>query len=626
MLPKQNHIYKKNMMAFAVHNESDSKLFEDESVQKSDIVDVRLKNSGDRNYLVASINNNEYHLESEVDNAKYLDIWIDGIREKSNISSKLIMFGFGNGMMVRKYLEKMPTEYEIIVYEPLINIFKFVMSNYDISDILYNKRFHLYVDGIGYNRNFVDALSKLIKYQDVNTTIIKVYENYNKIYQDELNEFIRLTTKALQDVVLDTRFVAQNALLMNDNIMHNIIPYSETFSLQGIKDKGIGIPAIVVGAGPSLDKNVEELKKVKGKMFIFATDSAIKTLAKHNIMPDCIFALDPVKDDNYIPENMDKDVVLVTTIHSGWKLINAHKGPYLFTNGLDRFTNKFSVEHNFFVQSIKSGGSVAHVAYSMAEHMGCNPVIFVGMDLAYPGNKSHCDDSVVASVTVEQLSGNIPIKDIDGNNVYTSADMLRYKIWIEDEIKKHPEKVFIDATEGGARIEGTVIKKLFDAVNEYSRGEYNLKEILRSGGLVYEKELKKEFIDYVLQMPIHMRDNLVKVGRIKEIYKEMMALIETNAYKSKYFEKLQVESNSLLDEVENDSLSDITDNFVQNARNILFQNINIVDKPEAESLMETIEIGIKYMDALSDAINEGLLLVEHASIELEEYKQKLACN
>lgn len=46
---------------------------------------------------------------------------------------------------------------------------------------------------------------------------------------------------------------------------------------------------IVVAAGPSLNKNIYELKKAKGKAFIVAVDTAIKPLLKAGIVPDMFF-------------------------------------------------------------------------------------------------------------------------------------------------------------------------------------------------------------------------------------------------------------------------------------------------------------------------------------------------
>ena len=46
------------------------------------------------------------------------------------------------------------------------------------------------------------------------------------------------------------------------------------------------IPAILVSAGPSLDKNISELKKAQGKAFIVVVDAALRTVLRAGVRPD----------------------------------------------------------------------------------------------------------------------------------------------------------------------------------------------------------------------------------------------------------------------------------------------------------------------------------------------------
>ena len=55
------------------------------------------------------------------------------------------------------------------------------------------------------------------------------------------------------------------------------------------------ISAIVIAAGPSLNKNIKELKRAKGKAFLIAVDTAVKRLLKEGIVPDMYATLDGMK-------------------------------------------------------------------------------------------------------------------------------------------------------------------------------------------------------------------------------------------------------------------------------------------------------------------------------------------
>ena len=55
------------------------------------------------------------------------------------------------------------------------------------------------------------------------------------------------------------------------------------------------MPAIIVSAGPSLNENIEELKKAKNKAFIIAVDTAMKPLLRNGIIPDMYAIIDGTK-------------------------------------------------------------------------------------------------------------------------------------------------------------------------------------------------------------------------------------------------------------------------------------------------------------------------------------------
>ena len=60
--------------------------------------------------------------------------------------------------------------------------------------------------------------------------------------------------------------------------------------------------------------------------------------------------------------------------------------------------------------------------------------------------------------------------DIDGNEIPTSRNLNHYRLWIERRIARaKQEKLpieFIDASEGGARVEGTVVQTLLRTMSE----------------------------------------------------------------------------------------------------------------------------------------------------------------
>ena len=52
-----------------------------------------------------------------------------------------------------------------------------------------------------------------------------------------------------------------------------------------------GVPAIIVGAGPSLDKNINLLGRAQGHSLILASDAALKPLLSQGVLPSVVVSL-----------------------------------------------------------------------------------------------------------------------------------------------------------------------------------------------------------------------------------------------------------------------------------------------------------------------------------------------
>jgi hypothetical protein len=78
------------------------------------------------------------------------------------------------------------------------------------------------------------------------------------------------------------------------------------------------------------------------------------------------------------------------------------------------------------------------------------------------------------------LSGGelIEVEDIVGNTVFTRADFKQYLEWFEEQLQYIKGLRVIDATEGGAKIKGTIIQGLRKTIEEECTKEVDVKKIL----------------------------------------------------------------------------------------------------------------------------------------------------
>jgi len=162
-----------------------------------------------------------------------------------------------------------------------------------------------------------------------------------------------------------------------------------------------GVPAFVIGIGPSLDNNIAKLKGLDGRALIFATDAAYRPLLANGIIPDLVMTYDcQSAQKNLFDHSYCEDPpALLCNSCSHPDTISAWEGPILFYNQWhtkDVFI-EFLLPYIFpLIGQIPSSGTVGNMLVNVAYILGCNPIFTVGMDLCYAkhgeGWRYRCQD------------------------------------------------------------------------------------------------------------------------------------------------------------------------------------------------------------------------------------------
>jgi hypothetical protein len=234
----------------------------------------------------------------------------------------------------------------------------------------------------------------------------------------------------------------------------------------------LNCPAFIVAAGPSLDNNINELKKVKGKALIIAVDAALKPLIQRDIKPDIVIAVDPTKTNLSKFKEIDRN--LITGIPFVFSPYVYHEIPALFTGARFYFNEnnlliQWALNLSGRVETLSFGFSVSHYAFYLARFMGASPIIFTGLDLSFPVNKTHASDC--SNTWEHDFSKNDcpTVTDIHGKQIPSLKMFIETISLFEKEIAR-TDAICIDATEGGALIQGTQIRMLKDVINNHVGG------------------------------------------------------------------------------------------------------------------------------------------------------------
>ncbi len=217
-------------------------------------------------------------------------------------------------------------------------------------------------------------------------------------------------------------------------------------------------PALIVSAGPSLNKQLPLLQAHQDLFTIIAVDTVWPILTQHGIVPDYLAALDPVTPASWPLNGIHPQTRLVTDVMASPAMVWSHERSHLFT-----YSFKPAGTLMNFLQGhadpLDVGGSVATQAFNLAVELGANPIFFIGQDLALTGGKDHADGylyTYAEKTLTDRTESGYDVEAYHGGRIRTERQLLSYKHWFEDRIRSLPDRMVINATEGGARIAGTL--------------------------------------------------------------------------------------------------------------------------------------------------------------------------
>ncbi|GAB4235456.1 MAG: DUF115 domain-containing protein [Chlamydiales bacterium] len=225
------------------------------------------------------------------------------------------------------------------------------------------------------------------------------------------------------------------------------------------------IPAIICGAGPSLDRNAQKLKDLEDRALIFAGGSAMNVLNAAGIKPHFGAGIDPNQEqyERYRQQKAE-EIPYFYRNRLEHRAFSTIQGPRLYIKGAGGYPLADWVDEQLHIEGeiIEEGHNIVNFCTEIAVALGCDPIIFVGVDLAYTEMKSYAEGVLEkADVSEEELS-TVPRfeltphlhKDIQGKNVYTLWKWLAESQWIAQFAKHHPEVTVVNASEGGIGMKG----------------------------------------------------------------------------------------------------------------------------------------------------------------------------
>ena len=300
----------------------------------------------------------------------------------------------------------------VILYEPDLNILKVAFSLVDFSnDILKNNVF--ITDNIAKAGEYIYQKSNV-----KNTPLMLTTAAYRDMDSKKFNEMVEELQRMVGSYSLDLKYTQQKFYPIARTMIQNIPNLIKEPPLSSIKDFYKGQTAVVVSAGPTLDRNIETIKKYRNNIVLIVVGTAMKTIAKHGITPDFLCIIETYDSSKQL-EGLDlSQVNFVTEPYSNinlrkfkFKQIYSHISDNMPVNSFwSRIINEKTDEY-------LSKGTVSYTALNIARILGCSKIVMVGQDLAYIEGQCYSKDSAYKDLECrfnkENNKWEITAKDFD---------------------------------------------------------------------------------------------------------------------------------------------------------------------------------------------------------------------
>lgn len=557
--------------------------------------------------LVVQKGDRLYRLDSLYDSERMLGLWFDGLRENWDLNARLYMYGLGNGMYVRKFLELARKDCLVVVHEPSYRIFKEVLENYDLTDIFTDLRVRFVFWPLNLNKGVKLTYQGIMTYTDMYSLAGSVYLNYADIFPQDYTDYVNGVERAREVVSANQQVNDFFGEYFAKNVFSNMHLLEESYDIVKLaKHMPNDVPAIVVAAGPSLDNNIKELHKAQGKCLIISTDTALKPLALEGITPDITAIMDSKKDKRYLSEEESRNVPIVCTPRGGTEFLHLHTGKKFFINDFCDHIGRFMKSNGHGLIGLDTGGSVANACFAIAQLFGCKRIILVGQDLAYTGDKTHSAVTVrgAKNTPVEELEHVEMDVDIYGNPIRSSREFKLYKEWFEQQIRANKELKVIDATEGGIRIEGTKLMTLKDAIDEYCTKDFDFSKLTDQAELIFDDDLKEKYRKFVKLVPNQLSEikRLIRASIVD--YSEMKRMVQKDDYHNSKMKTLFNRCEKRTKSIEDSPVIEYVHTQLKEKSTELLDKVNKLETDERQELLTVCDLGEKYLKDMDQAVEE----------------------
>ncbi len=459
-------------------------------------------------------------------------------------AATVAVLGFGVGHHVATLAQRVKRDGLIIVFEPDLPLLRAVFENIDHSEWLASTNVVFLTDP----EDSASMSQVTSGAEGVLAMGVEILEHPpSKLRLGDAatrfaDRFARIVS-SVRTVVVTT--MVQTEITLR-NLLLNAERYSATGTGAGVADLGnlcADRPAIIVSAGPSLQRNIHLLADplVRERCLIIAVQTALKPLLAAGVRPHFVTALDYHEISGRFYENLTPDLVAGVTLVAEPKahpiILDSFPGALRCVGdaALDELLGEtIAGQHG----ELPAGATVAHLAFYLAQHMGANPIAFIGQDLGFTDGQYYAKDAAIHNVWAAELNPFNTLEMMEwqrivraratlhktedqlGRPIYTDEQMATYLAQFERDFKADSAsgRIIIDATEGGVAKQHTTPQPLRDFLDNHVAAALPLPHIPAPTPALSKR--RRQALDQ------RLRDVRAQAVRVESVSRKTIALLE----------------------------------------------------------------------------------------------------
>jgi hypothetical protein len=409
------------------------------------------------------------------------------LKNKNLEADHIVVFGLGLGYHLEKLMALKEPLSRVFLVEPEIEMFRHSLATVRWNQLLERRDF-FYAVGTDLG-TVAENLHRFLNISVFDKMEFVELASETRIFQSFFNKARDSIEMEVKANLYDFKTRLAESYMSPRNVLGNLQWILKTRPIAHLKDafRGTGTAGFIVSAGPSLDRNVLQLKKIRDRGMLVAVDTALKPLLKRSLHPHFTAIGDPSHKNYLHLQGTETELRHFIAAEAGiaGRVFRDFQDK-VFTLSIGKSIVRMIEAHSEPLGEIEAWGSVISIALAFAVYIGLDPIIFVGQDFAFTDSRNHCrgtsweDDKMEYSQDLDELqrfekksiSGNkkvLEIKDVNGRVTMTSERLVLYKNYLARLVTRFPHIRFFNATEGGIFSEIPSIS-LAQAIEKYVYG------------------------------------------------------------------------------------------------------------------------------------------------------------